>query len=181
MRILITILLMIAVVTPAAAYKPNSIETHPLTFISSLVELRYERAINGKFGVMGEFGYGFKPILFINDGGDDYDWQILEFAGEGKFYPGGNYRGVYIGGEVEYMRISNTYKPSDSSTTTSIIFPSVLIGYKWVLSDAIPINVGVGGGYISISGDGSSGGSTENLFKTSGLWIAGEFTFGFTF
>ncbi len=183
MRLLITLLLTIVAVTPAAAYKPNSIETHPLTLIFSLVEMRYERAINEKFGVLGEFGYGFKPVLFINDGDDDddYGWQILEFAGGGKYYPGGNFRGIYIGGEVEYMRISNTYKPTDSKAVTNIIFPAGLIGYKWVVSDTIPINIGVGGGYINVSGEGSSGGETESLFRTAGAWITGEITVGFAF
>lgn len=77
--------------------------------------------------------------------------------------------------------MSNTYKPNDLKTVTNAIFPAGLIGYKWVVSDTIPINIGVGGGYINVSGEGSSGGDTESIFRTSGAWITGEITMGFAF
>jgi hypothetical protein len=176
-------LLITALTTPALAYKPNSIEFHPLMLIVGLVEFRYERAVSEKFGAYGEFGYGFQPVFLIvtGDEKDDYDWQILEFAGGGRYYPGGNFRGVYIGADIEYMRASSTYKPDDSTAATNVFFPAGIIGYKWVLADTIPINLGIGGGYVNVTGEGSSGGSTETLFRTSGAWITGEVTRGFAF
>lgn len=130
----------------AADYN-NEIDVGILSLFWGNFNARYERNFNDYLSLAAGGGFSPNGYLFVSD--DDVDWKYYNLNGIFRFYPLGNFRGLYAQAEVSGDFHDLTEKSTGETATVTMVTPAVVVGWRWVIAQRATITLGAGSGYAS--------------------------------
>lgn len=186
MRPLLPSLLVVAALTPASTCfaerrraPPNVVTTNPLaTVLAGTANVEYERAIapwaSLFVGPQVQFGYG----VLLRSGADDKIFGLGLSAGARFYVFGDAPRGFFLSPQLDIAYVTLRRGSAEGSGAGFGI--AALIGYQWLVADHFAISLGIGGRYLAVTANASSGGSSAST-DTSGFGLAGRLALGAAF
>jgi hypothetical protein len=127
----------------------NEIDVGIFGLVSGDYGVHYERNLNDYFALGGGAGYSPRSYLWLDFGDllDDMRWRYGHVKADGKLYPLGKFKGLYIQAEVNADFITLEDKNDGTTAHYTNVWPGALVGWRWVVAERATISVAGGSGY----------------------------------
>jgi hypothetical protein len=162
---------------PAAQYN-NEIDVGVLSLFIGNMNAGYERNLNGYVALVGRAGFMPRAYIFISD--EDRDkfesWRVVTVSGGAKLFPLGEFRRLYVQGEINVDFHSVEEKDTGRTGSATVYRPGAVIGWRWVIAERATLTVGGGSDYVNVQ---AKAGDTEA--EAEGIWPRVDFNLGFLF
>ncbi|NIT35039.1 MAG: DUF3575 domain-containing protein [candidate division Zixibacteria bacterium] len=152
----------------------NEVDVGILSLFWGNFNARYERNLNDYISLAGGGGFSPNGYLFVSD--EDVDWKVYNVNGIFRFYPLGNFRGLYAQAEVSGDFHNLKDKSTGDTAKVTMVTPAVVVGWRWVIAQRATITLGAGSGYASA--DLEVG---DEVIKFEGVRPRFDFNLGFMF
>jgi len=151
-RILGAIACVAAITAAGAAYGApfnNEIDVGIFGLVTGDYAVYYERNLSDYVALGGGGGYSPRSSLWMDFGDllDDMRWRYAHVKADGKLFPLGNSKGLYIQAEVNADFITLEDKNTGATARYTNVWPGALVGWRWVVAERATISVAGGSGY----------------------------------
>ena len=160
-----------------------SVTVAPMRLVLPELKVTGEYKVADKVGVALSGGYG----KFRIPGSDDVDLRIIEAAGQGRYYVGGDFKtGMLLGAEAYMFRLSTAVEEGDIEASASGTWVRVgpIIGFKHIANAGFTMDTqfGYGFGTLLAKAEASSGGQTAEVSdSTSANGVIFNLNLGWSF
>lgn len=160
--IIFLLLFLFVAIRPLFAQKANHvIRWNPLAMIVGTISLEYEMVINKKMSL--GTGFGYMDFTFGDPtASGEYHYNGYGFNPYLRYYVTHNTKdipaGFYIGPTIDYTNLtieltikdpSNFSNSATGSIDVSTLGVGAFIGYQWIFSDIVALDIYLGGGQYS--------------------------------
>ena len=163
---------------PPRELRSVSLTISPLHLILPLVELMGDFRVLDKLSIAAILGFG---TVQLTGGFEEERATVFEAGTQIKFYAIGDFdHAMQLGLEALYIHVSATLDASGVTGTGSGLAIGPFIGYKWIASFGLTIDVQLGAQLAGIFAEASDGTTTEEESTTEFIPLL-NLNFGWSF
>ena len=163
---------------PPRELRSVSLTISPVHLLFPIVELTGDIRVLEKLSIAAILGFG---TVQLSGSFADERATVFEAGTQIKFYPVGDFdHAMQLGVEVLYIHVSATLDASGVTGTGSGLALGPFIGYKWIASFGLTIDVQVGAQIAGIFAEASDGTTTEEDSTTELIPLL-NLNFGWSF